>query len=220
MNRLGKIYKAINKITKEVYIGVTFNLLKDRRNDHLQKAKKNVGGKFQQAIRTYGSEAFEWVQIDTANSSNELAEKEKEYVIKYNAKENGYNADSGGGFKKTIFKYNLETKELIQDYTCLNSAAISVNATKQDISRACLSANGLLNGYLWSYSCSKVFTSNGDSRKKGVIQLDLNANIIDEFDSVAEATQKTGLSKTCISRVCRGERDSSGGYIWRYTNQL
>jgi hypothetical protein len=93
---------------------------------------------------------------------------------------------------------------------------LAPNATKQDISRSCLSANGYVYGPYWSYKLFEMFIPNGDSRKKGVIQLDMNGNKIDEFGSVAEATQKTGLSKTCISRVCRGERESSGEFIWKY----
>lgn len=210
------IYRAINKLTGKSYVGATLKTLESRIKDHIQKARKKIGGEFQEAIRTYGADAFEWVQIDTANSIDELAEKEKEYIIKYNAKENGYNVDGGGGFKKTIYQYDPANKHVVQKYDSLNSAAMAVNATKQDISRACLSANGFVYGYFWSYKNYENFIPNGDSRKKGVIQLDMKNKLVKEFDSVAEASEETGLSKTCISRVCRGERDSSGGFIWNY----
>ncbi|WP_394345717.1 hypothetical protein [Gelidibacter gilvus] len=39
---------------------------------------------------------------------------------------------------------------------------------------------------------------------------------IAEYESVAEASRQTGISKSCISKVCRGERKQSGGYIWKY----
>ncbi|WP_026932790.1 NUMOD1 domain-containing DNA-binding protein [Christiangramia echinicola] len=215
-NIIGKVYKAVNQVTQEVYIGITNKLIKTRKKDHLQKARKGVGGAFQEAIRTYGEEAFVWEEIDTASCSNELAEKEKKYIIQYSSNLKGYNSDSGGGIKKNIYQYNIETKELIQVHETLDAAAISINGSKQDISRACLSANGSVKGYYWSYKKNVEFIPNGDSRKKKVIQLDLNYNVIDEFISVTEAATKSGLSKTCISRVCRGERDSSGGYIWKY----
>lgn len=212
----GKVYKAVNKLTKQVYIGITTQLLKIRKNDHIQKARKGVGGAFQEAIRTYGEEAFEWEQIDTANSFNELAEKEKKYIIKYSSKLTGYNSDSGGGISKNVYQYDIETKKLLQEFDCLNDAGDTVNATKQDVSRACLSANGILRGYLWSYQKNSEFNPLGDRRKKKVVQLDLSLNFVGEFISVSQAAKKTGLSKTSISRVCRGERESSGGYIWKY----
>ncbi|SNY95283.1 Arm DNA-binding domain-containing protein [Flagellimonas pacifica] len=37
-----------------------------------------------------------------------------------------------------------------------------------------------------------------------------------EVDSVAEASKKSGLSKTPISRVCRSERKKARGYVWKY----
>jgi hypothetical protein len=52
--------------------------------------------------------------------------------------------------------------------------------------------------------------------RKEAIQLDLEGNLLAEYKSVSEASKITGVSKTCISRCCRGERDKSGGYIWKY----
>ncbi|MBE7641395.1 GIY-YIG nuclease family protein [Salegentibacter sp. BLCTC] len=216
MNREGIVYRVINKLTNETYIGITFKNLISRKRDHLQKAKKKSGGFFQNAINTYGEDAFKWEQIDTATCCNELAEKEKKYILEYNALNKGYNSDSGGGIKKNVYQYDIETRELLQDFVCLKDAGNAVSATKQDISRACLSANGVLRGYLWSYQKNSEFIPLGDRRKKKVVQLDLSLNFVSEFISVSQAAKKTGLSKTSISRVCRGERESSGGYIWRY----
>jgi uncharacterized protein YerC len=45
-----------------------------------------------------------------------------------------------------------------------------------------------------------------------VLQLDKAGATLNAFKSVSEASQVTGISKTCIARVCRGERNSTGGY--------
>ena len=47
--------------------------------------------------------------------------------------------------------------------------------------------------------------------------MDLDGHILYEYKSVAEASRQTGVSKTCISKVCRGERKGSGGFLWRYS---
>ena len=44
------IYKAVNTITDEVYIGATTKSIEERKQDHIQKANKKVGGYFQEAI--------------------------------------------------------------------------------------------------------------------------------------------------------------------------
>lgn len=209
------IYKALNNVNNQVYIGATTNSVEQRAQDHIERANRGEEGKFQQAISTYGAGAFEWEQIDTASTVDELAQKEKQYILEYNAKENGYNSDEGGGFKKTVYQYNLDGS-LINSYCCLQDAGNAVNAMKQDISRASLSVNKLFKGFYWSYNFTEPFKSNEDNRKKAVLQYALEGYLVAKYVSVAEASRQTGLSKTSISRACRGERDSSGGYIWLY----
>jgi hypothetical protein len=211
------IYKAQNTINNQVYIGATTNSLEQRAQDHIERANRGEEGKFQQAISTFSAGAFEWEQIDTADSVDELALKEKKYIYEFNAKENGYNSDEGGGFKKTVYQYNLDNGSLVQAYSSLTDAGDAINATKQSISRACLSVNNVYQGFYWSYEYNEPFEPNEDARKKEVLQFNLDGEILNNFNSVADASKQTGLSKTCISRVCRGEREQSGGYIWKYS---
>jgi hypothetical protein len=79
---------------------------------------------------------------------NELAEKEIYYISYFNANTAGYNTDRGGGFKKTVYKYCLQTRTLIGEYPNLKSAASACNAIKQDISRAALGINNIFKGFL------------------------------------------------------------------------
>lgn len=209
------IYKAENTLTGEVYIGATTKSLEERKQDHLQKAMKKVGSYFQEAIGTYGPDAFTWEQIDTASSNDELAQKEVKYILENNSVEDGYNSDKGGGIKKTVYQYNLDGS-LNTTFEDLTSAGNSINVRKQDISRACWSVNHTLRGYLWSYEYREPFIIELDNRKRQVIQLDLDDMEIARFNSASEASRKTGISKTCITRCCRGERKNSRGYIWRY----
>ena len=50
---------------------------------------------------------------------------------------------------------------------------------------------------------------------KKVIQLDLNDNVLNEFESMVQAGQETGVSRSNISSCCNGKRKSAGGYKWR-----
>jgi len=213
-NEVGIIYKVENSVTHEIYIGATTSSIEIRIKDHFDKASRNDGYKFQNAIATYGADAFNWEQIDTANSINELAEKEKQFIIKFNSKEEGYNVDGGGGFKKEVFKYGTNGS-LVEKFECLEDAAKTVGATKQRISRACL-VKKLYKGFYWSYKLQEPFIPGTDKRLKKVYQYTLGGVLVDEFKSVAEASRKTGASKTSIAKVCRGEYSKSNGYIWSY----
>ena len=210
------IYKVDNSENNKVYIGTTTKSVEQRKADHIQKAKKGVGGYFQEAIGTYGPEAFEWVEIDTANNPNELAEMEKQYILKYDSRENGYNRDSGGGFQKHVYQYSVDDGALIATYDSLKNAANAVNASRKTISSTCLGQNRTCKGFYWSYTLTEPFVIQKDKRRKKVEQYDLLGSLIVTYKSVAEASRSTRISKTCISKCCRGERDKSGGFLWRY----
>jgi hypothetical protein len=44
------IYRAQNIFTNEVYIGATTKSIEERKTDHIQKANKEIGSYFQEAI--------------------------------------------------------------------------------------------------------------------------------------------------------------------------
>lgn len=213
---LGLIYKATNKVTGQSYIGATTHTIKQRQLDHNERALREEEGKFQNAIATYGIDAFEWTLIDTAYNANDLAEKEKHYIYSYSTKEEGYNTDSGGGFQKEIYQYDIYTGTLINTFDKLKEAATYVGGTKQDISRACLSVNKRFENYYWSYTYKEPFEPEKDSRRRRVIQYSLDGELLAEYKSVSEASRQTEISKTCISRVCRGERNHTRGFIFMY----
>lgn len=212
----GMIYRVVNTVNGNKYIGATFDSIEQRKLDHIERAKRGESNKFHDAIATYGSEAFRWEQIDTASSTDELAQKEKHYILEYKSKEHGYNSDAGGGFKKTVYQYNMFGGHLISKFDSLTDAAKTIDASKQDISRACLSVNKCHGGYYWSYKYMEPFIPDLDSRKKEVLQLSLDGHILATYVSASEASRQSGLSKTCITRCCRGERETSGGFIWKY----
>jgi hypothetical protein len=212
----GIIYKVTNQATNEHYIGATTKSIEERQQDHFQKAETNNGYKFQNAISTYGKDAFTWEQIDTASSIDDLAKKEIHYIEKFDSISKGYNSDKGGGFKKTIYKYFLNGT-LNSTFENLTDASNSINGSKQDISRACWSVNHTYGGFFWSYDYVECFKPNLDNRKKEVLQYSLNGNLLARYVSASEASRKTGISKTCITRCCRKERQHSRGFLWEYS---
>lgn len=55
------------------------------------------------------------------------------------------------------------------------------------------------------------------SDSRTIIQLDLKTNeIIEKFESLSVAYNKTKVAMWNISRVCRGERKSAGGFRWQW----
>lgn len=214
-NKINIIYKVTNLKTKEVYIGATTKSIEERKIDHLQKSNKKDGSYFQESIRTYGQSTFTWEQVDTASSTNELAEMEKQYILKYNSKEQGYNSDSGGGFVKTVYQFDLDGK-LVASFNSLKEIEKTLNHDKRRISNACTTSKQWKGSY-WSYSQNKTFSAPTDGRKRKVKQLNMKGEIVAKYSSASEASKITGVSKTCIARCCREEREQSGGFLWEYS---
>lgn len=208
------IYKAQNTITGECYIGATTKSIEDRKQDHLQKAGKGSCHKFHYAITTTGADNFKWEQLDTASNPNELAEKETKYIYDFKAQEEGYNGDCGGGFQKLVYQYN-ENGILIETYNSLTDIKETLGIDKQRISSACLNST-MYDGSFWSYRQLQKIIPKTDLRIKAVNQYSLNQEFIATFKSASEASRLTGISKSCITRCCRGERKSSRGFIWNY----
>lgn len=211
------IYKAQNLENGLIYIGATTKDINTRKKDHECKSNGINKNEFQEAISTYGADAFIWEQVDTTQSIDELAQKEQEYIYEYNSKTEGYNESIGGEFQKTVYKYSLKDGACIEKYNCLTDAAITVNSTKQHISRACLSVNKMYKGFYWSYLYKVPFEPENDDRKKAVVQYTLAGEEVAKFVSVAEASRQCNLSRSTIARVCRGERKKGGGYYWEYS---
>jgi group I intron endonuclease len=55
-----------------------------------------------------------------------------------------------------------------------------------------------------------------ENSKVPVLQFDKSDNFIKEFSGVREAMEITKAKH--ISKVCKGERKTSGGFIWKYKN--
>ena len=55
---------------------------------------------------------------------------------------------------------------------------------------------------------------------KKVIQLDLNDNVLNTFESIKQAAQETGVFATSISACCNGRIKSSGGFKWRKNERI
>lgn len=210
------IYKVTNTATGSAYIGATTRSLEARKEDHLQIAFKNPVKPLHKAISTYGVDAFTWESIDTANTNNELAEKEVNYIYKFGKQTKLYNLSRGGEIQKEVYKYDVKTLKLIEQFNSLTEASVSIGYTKQALSNVCLSINQKLGNYYWSYKKTEYFLPNTDKRKKIVTQYTLGGLFVNNYKSIADANRQTKVNKTSIAKVCRGERKTAGGYIWKY----
>jgi len=96
---LGYIYKIVFPHGKH-YIGLTTTSLEQRTKEHKYRANSDNTLYLYNSLRKYDMvNTFELVEIDTADTKDELCEKEKGYIIEYNSyymDGKGYNMTHGG----------------------------------------------------------------------------------------------------------------------------
>jgi group I intron endonuclease len=51
---------------------------------------------------------------------------------------------------------------------------------------------------------------------KCVVQLDVNGNLINKYESIRCANRETGIDRQCISFCCQDKYEKAGGFIWMY----
>ena len=91
----GVVYKITNKINGKVYIGQTTSTFDNRYKGDLYKYTHNIHLK--RAIGKYGIDNFSIEkEFKLAYSKEELDNLEKEYIIKFDCINNGYNLREGG----------------------------------------------------------------------------------------------------------------------------
>ena len=115
------IYKITNIQNNKIYIGQTIRPIEQRFHRHINDALNNIlNTHFARAIRKYGKDNFVVEIIDTAQTQDELNQKERYWIQYYNSVQEGYNetdaiSKCGGNTYQSKTEEEMETiKEKIR----------------------------------------------------------------------------------------------------------
>ena len=132
---------------------------------------------------------------------------------------------------RAVIRYDLSGNETGR-FSCIKEAREKTGVSANSIIDVCLGRKPHANGEKWAYADKRgIRGSNSEwmklnnpmSGKKGslcknskaVKQYDLSGKFLREFGSCEEAERATGIKH--VSCVCRGERKTSGGFVWKYS---
>jgi hypothetical protein len=126
----------------------------------------------------------------------------------------------GNNFTRKIKQYDLNWN-FIKEHESISSAAKELNISKGTIQCVLLRNRKTASGFIWRYSddenidySEKITVNKNIGRKIG--QYDLNMNLINTHDSIADASRKVNAHKNNIWGVINKLRKTSGGFIWKY----
>jgi len=200
------IYKVTNKITGKCYIGQTVQSLQRRWYKHLHD---NRCPAMRDALKKYGEDNFTIEVIDTAETIEELNEKEVYWISFFDSlAPNGYNLQSGGKNCRCAESTKQKLSKLNSGESNPNWGIPRNEETRRKVSE---SRKGI--------SFTAEHRQHLSDSHKGVVNECLLKKVkcIETgqiFDSIKEAKAFCGSKNIHIGDVCNGKRPTAGGYHW------
>ena len=249
MEYIGYVYKIFCTITQKVYIGITTKPIQVRWNQHKNESFQENRPKnhFHDAIKKYGWESFEKEILLEIKSTNKdtlvesLKQLETFYVQKYNSYKEGYNSTIGGD--GIIGDINCKAVDVYDEFgnyldTCNSrvEAAAKYNVNASNVSDCC---NRVIFTCGWLDGKRLIFRNTGDLvseqelkkiqniRKNTVVPVKsydyYTGELIADYNSILEASDKTGISSDSISKCAKHKLLSTGikgqrKLVWRLLN--
>lgn len=212
------IYLVTNQINGKRYVGVTGRSINTRWKEHIAHALANrTRSILSKAIRKYGKESFDVVQIASCLSPEDARYVESD-VIKSLAPE--YNQTGGGEF--TIGrKLSATTIEKIATKNRGKKRTDAMKLEQSEIKKRMYEENHTtkkrvteqLQSARKSIDRDKQKTAVRKATSKPVECIDTGA----KYSSAHEAAKAVGVDASNISHVCAGRQKTAGGMRFRFT---
>lgn len=202
------VYKHTNKINNKVYIGITGRKAELRwcKGIGYRPKKTTHVAYFYNAILKYGWDSFDHEILYSSLTKEEAELKEIALIYSYqsNVRVFGYNIDSGGNSRG---KLSEETKKKVSE---------SWNINKEERSRRISEGKkGIKFTDEHRKNLSEAKKGKKAANRRHVSQYDLKMNFIKRWESLEDAQNELGISKSNICRAIKYDR-TAGGYKWTY----
>lgn len=230
------IYKTTNLLTGQIYIG------KDLHNNPTYLGS---GIKLVHAIKKHGRENFTKEILEECSDPKVWLEREKYWIKKLSAIENGYNLAEGGAGGNTrkgfTEKQQEEYIEKMQQGRKKSQKVIESYSKRKGVSRPehseklkAMYKNGTMKPHnlgkttpeptrkkISESNKGKMFTAThrqkiAQSKHKKVEVYTRQGEYIETLESIKKASEKYGVGRDSVYGCCVGKYKQGGGYIWKY----
>ena len=210
-----RIYKIVNDVTDKVYVGQTARTLKERWWSHLSDAHRErcKNRLLYVDMRLYGSSHFSIVLLEEVED-NLRYDREKFWIAKLHAFDNGYN-ETYGGQGKPFINYELLYHEWINSNKTITDIAneqnCSVDSVRLALTQHCVAQKDII----------KRGLSKAQDTGKSVAQLDLKGETIICIFPSLRSVALTGFCPRHVTDVCKHRiRKTHKGYKWAFVSEL
>lgn len=217
-----KIYGLVSPDIPEKirYVGKTKNAIRTRLNEHWCSRKKGTTpvAYWIKSLEQKGLKP----QIKLLDMCSEnYWEKYEKFYISYFKNNELVNYEPGGKStkvfkayrkkntdtrKKIVLQFNLNTGELLNEFTSCVEAGKELKLNSSVIAFACRGIQKMAYNFHWEYKNEKWISKLVGKPYKKVYKKDLQNNIINIYNSVGEAANDICYSKSHTSKFCRLEK--------------
>lgn len=208
------IYRITNKINGKPYIGQTTRTLEERIYEH-RHCKTTTLGK---AIQKYGWENFTVEILEVCETLEQLNEREKFWIAKYNSiAPNGYNLTEGGNnglfSDEVCLKISVaNTGKKRSAETCKRISESKTGTKMPEKTRALMSA--MRKGKPKSDEARANMKLAQAKNRKCVRCIETG----EVFSSIRKAAEKYGIDHKNIGRACKKSTRTALGMHWEFVN--
>lgn len=130
-----------------------------------------------------------------------------------------------GKLGTTVDQYDLDGN-FIRSFDTVPMACEFVNEfskkkiSKGQIVQCCKNDKYSAAGFLWRYHNDEPPRPYRDRYYCPILQLTKEGQVVNQFDSLYEASKKTGVQRSNIGHCLNGKRNFAGGYKWQRVNEI
>ena len=196
IDKIYGIYKIVNIITGDSYIGSSCNMQR-RRTKHFHELRKgdHHSQYLQRAFSKYGESNFEFVVIEEFIFPDDYIKNQRSLLNEHLVCREQYYIDtlkSTYNGRRIAWTHGMEslTQEHKNNISKANKGRSITQEHRDNLAKA---------------------------RMKGSVVVYKGAELIGKYDTTREASEATGLSRNCISQQLRGfVKISLSGYTFKY----
>lgn len=155
------------------------------------------------AIRKYGAHSFALVEKHAYSNEADAFRGETLHIARYRSLGLALYNKSDGGYGGQVKQDDVFTRRKKSLSARILNLQESVRRRKSEA----------LKGHVKSLATRQKLSQ---SKKVPVRQLDDEGRLVSEHPSALDAEKSTGVSRAHICQVCKGQRNSAGGYKWTY----
>jgi len=219
------IYKITNLINDKTYIGQSVNIEK-RWGQHIRYSKnkktKEYSFPLYNSIRKHGTDNFKFEILELVPNKKDLTKKEKYYYNLYKPEYCLIEPNETFFSKKrmSVVQIDKETLKIIKRFDSISEASRFLKTNTKSISDVCKRKFTSAAGFYWSFE--KDYNENWEPKdykdriqNKKVLQLEIKTfKILNEFQSISDASRFMNCSFSLISDTCNRINSKAYGYHW------